>query len=65
MTATLADDSVLASHFGITDSGAYQAICPGSFGDIGDRLILMPQVINPELSDDDIKQLCVYAKKTY
>ncbi|WP_440807855.1 DEAD/DEAH box helicase family protein [Pseudomonas syringae] len=63
MTATLADDSVLASHFGITDSGAYQAICPGSFGDIGDRLILMPQVINPELSDDDIKQLCVYAKK--
>ncbi|MNO50978.1 DEAD/DEAH box helicase [compost metagenome] len=63
MTATLADDSVLASHFGITDSQAYQAICPDSFGDIGDRLILMPQVINPELSDDEIKQLCAHAKK--
>lgn len=63
MTATLADDSVLASHFGITDSRAYQAICPDSFGDVGDRLILMPQVINPELSDDDIKNLCVHAKK--
>lgn len=63
MTATLADDSVLASHFGITDTGAYQAICPDSFGDIGDRLILMPQVINPELSDDEIKHLCEHAKK--
>lgn len=63
MTATLADDSVLASHFGITDNRAYQAICPASFGDIGDRLILMPQVINPELSDDDIKKLCSHAKK--
>lgn len=64
MTATLADDSVLASHFGITDSHAYQAICPDSFGDVGDRLILMPQVINPELSDDDIKELCIHAKQT-
>lgn len=63
MTATLADDSVLASHFGITDSSAFNAICPNSFGDIGDRLILMPQVINPELSDDDIKTLCTEAKK--
>lgn len=65
MTATLADDSVLASHFGITDSHAYQAICPDSFGDVGDRLILMPQVINPELSDDDIKELCIHAKQTF
>lgn len=63
MTATLADDSVLASHFGITDLRAYEAICPDSYGDVGDRMILMPQVINPELSDDEIKQLCVYAKK--
>lgn len=65
MTATLADDSVLASHFGITDSQAYKAICPDSFGDIGDRLILMPQVINPELSDDDIKHLCAHAKQYF
>lgn len=63
MTATLADDSVLASHFGITNSIAYKAICPDSFGDVGDRLILMPQVINPELSDDDIKALCKHAKQ--
>lgn len=63
MTATLADDSVLASHFGITDPQAYEAICPDTYGDVGDRLILMPQVINPELSDDNIKQLCSHAKK--
>lgn len=63
MTATLADDSVLASHFGITNEDSYKAICPDSFGDIGDRMILMPQVINPELSDEDIKNLCIAAKQ--
>ena len=63
MTATLADDSVLASHFGITDLRAFKAICPDTYGDVGDRMILMPQVINPDLSDDHIKKLCEHAKK--
>ncbi|NMY53402.1 DEAD/DEAH box helicase family protein [Pseudomonas sp. WS 5011] len=63
MTATLADDSVLASHFGITDENAYRAIRPSSFSDVGDRMILMPQVINPEISDEDIKSLCSDIKK--
>lgn len=58
MTATLVDDSILSSHFGITQESINKAVIPDTAGDIGDRMILFPQVINPELSDDEIKSLC-------
>ncbi|EGM8191210.1 TPA: DEAD/DEAH box helicase family protein [Escherichia albertii] len=58
MTATLVDESILASHFGITDESLSNPITPKTIGDIGDRMILMPQVINPSLSDIDIKAMC-------
>ncbi|WP_039659487.1 DEAD/DEAH box helicase family protein [Pantoea sp. MBLJ3] len=58
MTATLVDESILASHFGITDDSLSNPITPKTIGDIGDRMILMPQVINPELSDPEIKSMC-------
>ncbi|NEP80012.1 MAG: DEAD/DEAH box helicase family protein, partial [Okeania sp. SIO3B3] len=58
MTATLVDDSVLSSHFGITDESINIPIIPKTAGDVGDRMILLPQVINPQLTDDEIKQFC-------
>lgn len=58
MTATLVDESILASHFGITDESLFNPITPKTVGDIGDRMILMPQVINPYLSDIEIKKMC-------
>lgn len=58
MTATLVDESILASHFGITDESLSNPITPKTIGDIGDRMILMPQVINPDLTDFDIKNMC-------
>lgn len=58
MTATLVDDSVLSSHFGITDNSINKPIIPDTAGDIGDRLILLPQVINTELTDNEIKEFC-------
>lgn len=58
MTATLVDESILASHFGITDKSLSSPITPKAIGDIGDRMILMPQVINPDLTDLDIKAMC-------
>lgn len=59
MTATLVNDTILTSHFGITDSTSItQAIVPDSASDIGDRMILMPQVINPDIKDEEIKDLC-------
>ncbi len=58
MTATLVDDSVLSSHFGITEESINRVVRPDTAGDIGDRMILLPQVINPKLTDEDIKGFC-------
>ncbi|GAB1544566.1 DEAD/DEAH box helicase family protein [Scytonema sp. NUACC21] len=58
MTATLVDDSILSSHFGITEESINKAVIPDTAGDIGDRMILLPQVINTELTDDEIKEFC-------
>lgn len=65
MTATLVNDTILTSHFGITDNTSItQAIVPDSAGDIGDRMILMPQVINPDIKDVEIKNLCKEMSQT-
>lgn len=58
MTATLVDDSILSSHFGITEESINKAVIPDTAGDIGDRMIILPQVINPEITDDKIKEFC-------
>lgn len=58
MTATLVDDSILSTYFGITEESIHKTIMPSTAGDIGDRMILLPQVINPELTDDQIKIFC-------
>jgi hypothetical protein len=58
MTATLANNSILSSHFGVTEESINKAVIPDTAGDIGDRMILLPQVINPQITDDEIKKLC-------
>jgi Type III restriction enzyme, res subunit/Helicase C-terminal domain len=58
MTATLVDDGILSSHFGITKNSIADAIIPNTAGDIGDRMILCPQVINKELTDLQIRKFC-------
>ena len=63
MTATLVDDSILASHFAVSESQIKSPIVPDSAGDVGDRMILLPQVINTETTDDEIKQYAVHISK--
>lgn len=63
MTATLVDDSILASHFAVDQKNIKNPVVPDSAGDIGDRIILLPQVINTETTDDDIKAYCKAASK--
>jgi Rad3-related DNA helicase len=63
MTATLVDDNVLSSHFGITEESINRVVRPDTAGDIGDRMILLPQVINPELTDENIKEFCKLISK--
>ncbi len=64
MTATLVDDSILSSHFAVERKHIDTPITPDSAGDIGDRMILLPQVINPETTDVEIKNYCKLYSKT-
>ncbi len=58
MTATLVDDSILSSHFGVEEEYIKNPIVPDSAGDIGDRMILLPQVLNTDTTEDEIKEYC-------
>ncbi|MDP9226789.1 MAG: DEAD/DEAH box helicase family protein, partial [Actinomycetota bacterium] len=55
LTATLADDSVLVTHFDANAQAVEQPITPITASDLGDRMILAPQEINPSISDDEIR----------
>jgi len=57
MTATLVDDSILATHFNLGQEAISNVITPDTAGDIGDRMILIPQEVNPEITDDNLKEI--------
>lgn len=57
MTATLADDSILVSHFQADAVQVGKPIRPKGGGDIGDRMILAPQEINPDYTQEAIRDL--------
>ena len=57
MTATLADDSVLVTHFGADPAKPPKPIMPSSSQSIGERMILMPQELNPDLTKADVREL--------
>lgn len=56
MTATLADDTILVSHFGAVAGEVVKPIRPKGGGDIGDRMILAPQEINPDFKMEEIRE---------
>lgn len=55
MSATLADDSVFCTDLGLNSSELSTIISPEKANDIGDRLIIFPQVMNKQITDDAIK----------
>lgn len=55
MTATLADDSILVSDFGARPELVAQHLTPNVANDIGDRMILVPQEIDPTLPESALK----------
>ena len=64
LTATLARDSILTTHFGIPSEAVTSPIVPSRVDDIGDRIILAPQQLNPAIQDEDlIKFAAEYSKK--
>jgi len=64
MTATLADDGVLVTHFQAKVEAVSKPIRPKDAGSMGDRMILTPQEINPDITAEDIKALVSDIAKT-
>lgn len=56
MTATLVDDSILATHFDLDKDSISNTITPDIAGDIGDRIILIPQIMNEKIKDSSLKK---------
>jgi len=56
LTATLADDSVLVTDFAADPESIRKPITPGSASDIGERMILAPAEINPDITDAEVRQ---------
>lgn len=65
MTATLADDSVLVTDFNILPSAAESPITPTRADDVGDRLILVPQELNPEIDDVAVRAFAAELAESY
>jgi Helicase C-terminal domain/DEAD/DEAH box helicase len=59
LTATLADDSILVTHFGADAESIRRPITPRTADDLGDRMILTPQESFPGTSDDAIRDFLV------
>lgn len=63
LTATLSDDSVLVTDFAAQASSIIKPITPNNAGDLGDRMILSPLEIHPNLLHDDLRQLALRLSK--
>lgn len=59
LTATLADDSVLVTDFGADPVSIGKPITPITAGDIGERMILAPQEINPSIGAEEVRSAIV------
>lgn len=55
LTAAFADDGVLVTDFDADPESVARPITPPTAGDIGDRMILVPQELNPIIGEDEIK----------
>lgn len=55
LTATLADDGVLVTDFDADPESVANPISPETAGDIGERMILAPQEINPSIEATDVR----------
>ncbi|MBG0741834.1 DEAD/DEAH box helicase family protein [Paeniglutamicibacter antarcticus] len=57
LTATLADDGVLVTELGADAANVMIPLTPGRASDLGDRVIIAPQGINPHIGDDSVRRL--------
>jgi hypothetical protein len=57
LTATLADDSALITDFDADPALVARPVTPGSASDLGDRMILAPVALNPNLDNKAVREL--------
>jgi hypothetical protein len=65
MTATLSDDSILVTHFGAKSEQLTHAITAASLQAMGERMILMPQEINPSITLGEVKSMMLDVSHTH
>lgn len=63
LTATLADDSILVRHFGAEPKSVPSPVTPSNAGDIGDRMILVPQQLVPNATDEELRKFVLNLAK--
>ncbi|AEJ19928.1 DEAD/DEAH box helicase family protein [Gracilinema caldarium] len=64
VSATLPDDTILSRYLDISEEAISGTITPLSASDLGERLIIVPEEINPQIKKDDIKDMLkVYSEK--
>ncbi|EAF5943934.1 DEAD/DEAH box helicase [Listeria monocytogenes] len=56
MSATMSDENVFVSHFNLKSDDLKEAIVPEVSSDVGERLILIPQRLLPQISDEQLKR---------
>ncbi|MEM9443948.1 MAG: DEAD/DEAH box helicase [Verrucomicrobiota bacterium] len=56
LSATLTYDSILVSAFNVPSGAIQKPIVPKQIGDVGERLIIIPQSLNPNIGDEDLRQ---------
>ncbi|ORT47061.1 helicase C-terminal domain-containing protein [Frankia sp. KB5] len=56
LTATLADDSVLVTHFDAVPSTIDRPVTPATADDLGDRMILTPLETHPGTTDEEVRE---------
>lgn len=57
LTATLADDSVLVTDLDAGPKDVQEPVTPGSAADLGDRMIIAPIALNPQLDEEAVRHL--------
>ncbi len=65
MTATLADDGQLITNFRADAKAITDPVRPKGAGGMGDRMILVPQHINPKITDEEIRSFASSLSRSY
>lgn len=64
MSATLADDSVLVRDLGVSPKAALNPICPPSDRGLGERMVVAPSLVDPELERGYVMELAADLART-